>query len=108
MTLSNRTVLLALSLTACAVTIAMGCKQSVHIELAPSYTGPVNIVCDAVADTTRTIIIDSAGNGEAHSCPPRGAELVFLRDGKPFTPDGPVLWQTTGDGIVVGIHFNAR
>ena len=108
MKLSNRTAILVLSLATCAVTIAMGCKRSVHVELAPNYVGPVNIVCDAIGDTSQTIAIDSTGNGEAHSCPPRGAELVFLRDGKPFTPDGPVQWQTTGDGIVVAIHFNAR
>jgi len=108
MKLSNRTAIIALTLTACAVTAAMGCKKSAHIELAPTYVGPVNIVCDAVGDTSDSIAVDTSGNAEAHTCPSRGAELVVLRNGKPVALDGPVQWQTTGDGIVVSIHFNAR
>ncbi len=105
---SNRTIFVALTLTACAVATAMGCKKSTHIDLATTYVGPVNIVCDAVGDTSSNIDVDTSGNAEAHTCPPRNAELVVLRDGKPVSIDGPVQWVTTGDGIVVGIHFNAR
>jgi 3-deoxy-D-arabino-heptulosonate 7-phosphate (DAHP) synthase len=104
----NLKLFLALTLTASAITVALGCKQSARIELPVGYTGAVSIVCDAIGDASTQISIDANGSAEAHTCPAKGASFVILRDGKPVTTEGPIEWQTTGDGIVTAIHFEVR
>jgi hypothetical protein len=39
--------------------------------------------------------------------PPPKMDLM-MRDGRSLKPNGNVIWESTGDGILAGIRFNVR
>jgi hypothetical protein len=52
--------------------------------------------------------VDSTGNGEIARCPEQSVRMVIMREGKSISPEGPIMWESTGDGITAGFHFSVR
>jgi hypothetical protein len=85
------------------------CKRiPLRVDLAPGYSGVVMISCTGASTDLHQVTVDSTGDAEIPGCPGRSVRLVIMRGGKSISPEGPVSWDSTGDGIVVGFHFSVH
>jgi hypothetical protein len=93
-----------------AIVLALGCKEEkpLLVNVAPGYSGAVTISCVSYGDDLQTITIDSSGRDSSGACPVRRTELLVMRNGKAIPTDGPVNWESTGDGFPVNIQFTIR
>ena len=92
------------------VVLAIGCKEKkpLLVNVAPGYSGAVTINCVSNSDDLQTITVDSTGRNSSTACPAHRTELVVVRDGKTIPTDGPVNWESTGDGILASVQFTIR
>lgn len=89
--------------------ISIGCKKrSTVIELPHGYTGAVLITCGDLRDDSPPITVDANGRADHAPCPHRSMDLTIVRDGQRISPIEVPVWETTGDGIPVSIHFSVR
>lgn len=89
--------------------VLAGCQQRHwRVNIASGYSGPVSISCGAFSDESRTITVDSTGHADKVFCPVHPTELLIVRDGKTISPENPMNWLSTGDGITVGVEFIIR
>ena len=85
--------------------IFSACKSdSLPVNLAPGFVGDVRINCVSAMENVRPVDIGATGNVDA-VCPMHRTALTITRGGKSVGPTGNVIWETTGDGIPVGIRF---
>ena len=70
------------------------------------FRGEVNIRCVAEKQGTVSIDVDRFGQGSSPTCPGKGSKVFVVRDGGSL-PAENLHWQTTGDGIIVGLTFTA-
>jgi hypothetical protein len=98
-----------LMLAAATLMLLAGCKQmSLRVDLPPGYGGMVTVSCTRASIDPHRVTVDSTGNGEIAPCPQQSVHLVIMRGGKSISAEGPISWDYTGDGIVVGFHFSVH
>src|SRR6202041_127160 len=82
--------------------VLTGCKQRHwRVNIPSGYSGPVSISCGRTGDESGTITVDSTGRADNTVCPERRTELLIVRDDKTISPENPITWLSTGDGITV-------
>jgi len=88
------------------VFVLTGCKgKPLRVNIAHGYSGVVTIVCGSDTDDPQTITVDSTGRIENAPCPRHRPELLIMRDGKTISAEGPINWESAGDGNLVSIQF---
>ncbi len=98
-----------LALGAGMVMVLAGCQQiPLRVDLAPGYSGEVTLSCARASNAPHQVTVDSSGKGDIAPCPKQSVKLVIMRGGKSISAAGPISWDSTGDGIVVGFHFSVR
>jgi hypothetical protein len=86
-----------------------GCKRKpLRVDLAAGYSGKVTVSCTQASIDPQRVTVDSTGNGEIAPCPDQSVNVVIMRGGKSISAEGPISWDSTGDGIVVGFHFSVH
>jgi hypothetical protein len=109
LTLRRVNTIAILMLAARALMLLAGCKPiPLRVDLPPGYRGMVTISCTGASNSLRQMTVDSTGNGEIAPCPQQAVPLVIMRGGKSISAEGPISWDSTGDGIVVGFHFSVH
>jgi hypothetical protein len=94
---------------AAGMPMLLDCKQMpLRVDLAPGYSGMVEVSCTGASNNLDQVTVDSTGNGEITRCPKQSVDLAITRGGKSISPEGPIIWESTGDGITVGFHFSVR
>lgn len=86
----------------------LGCKASLPANLSPGYSGEVQINCGSTRQNVKSIDVGATGRLDGARCPQSKTDLNIIRDGKEIAPIGHVIWETTGDGILVQIRFTVR
>jgi hypothetical protein len=95
------------AIVAAIALVTVGCKGGPLRVYVPSrYSGPVTISCGSTSDEDYdAIIVGTTGQVKGANCPSRQVDVQITRDGKSISADGQIVWDTTGDGLLVGIHF---
>ena len=100
---------IAILMLAAGMPMLLDCKQMpLRVDLAPGYSGVVKVSCTGASNDLHQVTVDSTGNGEIVRCPEQSVSLLIMRGGKSISPDGPIIWESTGDGITAGFHFSVR
>ena len=93
------TVVSALMLSACK-------SKPLVVEVPAAFSGDVEINCGSSSANALSITVDFTGRVDGAVCPQHKVDLRIMRDGKSVEPTGNVVWETSGDGILVGIRFH--
>ena len=94
---------------ACMLPVVASCKATpFHVDLASGYAGSVTISCDSTGTAFDSVRAGANGHAEAKVCPVHPVDIVVIRDGAKVSMDGAPAWETTGDGIPVGIRFAVK
>jgi hypothetical protein len=78
------------------------------VRIAPGYSGVVKVSCIGASNDLHQVTVDSTGNGEIARCSEQSVDLVIMRGGKSISAEGPISWDSTGDGITAGFHFSVQ
>jgi hypothetical protein len=98
-----------LFVAACMLPVVASCKSNpLRVELSSGFTGQVTISCHATGSTLTSVAVNAQGSAEAATCPSNPVDIMVVRDGKRIAVDGAAIWETTGDGLPVGIKFTVR
>jgi hypothetical protein len=93
----------------CMPMLLAGCRQiPLRVDLVPGYSGMVTVACTLASNRTDGVTVDATGYGQIARCPKRSVVLVIMRGGKSISSEGPINWDSTGDGITVGFHFSVH
>ena len=99
---------IAILMLAAGMPMLLDCNQiPLRVDLSPGYSGMVTVSCTRTSIDPHRVTVDSTGHGEITPCPEHLVNLVIMRGGKSISAEGPISWDPTGDGIIVGFHFSS-